>query len=355
MNSLFHQMVILACFMELFLGIHFLSQKKKPYALLFGLCMLSAAFHSLTAALQPTYPRMFFISFGNQFLSLSLLYLCVLSLGNARVFSKKQGLLFTPWLAGSLYKVYWLFQPEVVQYRYLASAQHYTYMLGSQICSCIFSLILLFLSLKHLTGYQKQAIITFRWLKQLVVGLLILNFIWLMHNFLLLAVPHHQLIAWIPLVSVLVLLVLACWIGLNALQSAAFFSTQSGANLGLLVTQEEQVIFDKLHAYLRESKAYTQPGLTMVSLSNELGIRQQTLSQAIKNCTNTNYYAYINDFRLEEFKQLLLSEMNQKFSIEGLAKQAGFGSKTTFYAFFKKTEGITPKEYAKKLSGSKIM
>ena len=100
------------------------------------------------------------------------------------------------------------------------------------------------------------------------------------------------------------------------------------------------------------TKAYLQSDLTLKSVSETLQTKQGTLSRVIIQATRANYYTYLNNFRLAEFKQLLVQEENKKFSLEGLAKQAGFGSKTTFYTFFKKVEGMTPKEYRKKLKNS---
>jgi len=69
------------------------------------------------------------------------------------------------------------------------------------------------------------------------------------------------------------------------------------------------------------------------------------LSTIINQEAKTNFYNYINQFRVKEFKRLLQTPKAQQYSILGLAKEAGFNSKSTFYAAFKGIEGMAPKEY----------
>ena len=56
--------------------------------------------------------------------------------------------------------------------------------------------------------------------------------------------------------------------------------------------------------------------------------------------------------QIEKFKQLVQSSKFQQFSILGLASEAGFSSKSTFYAAFKKFEGMSPKQYENSIKKS---
>jgi len=60
-----------------------------------------------------------------------------------------------------------------------------------------------------------------------------------------------------------------------------------------------------------------------------------------------NFYQFINELRTEEAKKLLLSKEVKQLDMFGIAIRAGFNSRTTFYASFKKATGITPTEYMK--------
>ena len=63
----------------------------------------------------------------------------------------------------------------------------------------------------------------------------------------------------------------------------------------------------------------------------------------------TNFYKFINKFRVEKFKRLVESGDASKYTIMGLAHKAGFNSKSSFYEAFKLIEGTTPLQYLKNL------
>ena len=191
------------------------------------------------------------------------------------------------------------------------------------------------------------------WLKNLVWVLILFNALWLFDDILLMFLPHNAFSVIMPMVSALGILVTMCWVGFKSLQNSLATEVVEGEEkeevsmpkIQQLLLSEEQEAYRKLDMFLRSTKSYTKPGLTLEWLSKELNIKYKTLTRAIHCHNHGHFYTYINHLRLEEFKALLSSDMGERLSLEGLAKQAGFGSKTTFYTFFKKTEGMTPREY----------
>ena len=73
-----------------------------------------------------------------------------------------------------------------------------------------------------------------------------------------------------------------------------------------------------------------------------LNVRPRELSRLINQVDNNNFYHFINALRIQHFKALQADSANRHLSIVGLAREAGFKSKSTFYAAFKKLEGTTP-------------
>ena len=55
----------------------------------------------------------------------------------------------------------------------------------------------------------------------------------------------------------------------------------------------------------------------------------------------------VNSRRLEEVKRILLSDDTNSFTIESVAGDCGFRSRSTFYAAFNKQEGISPAKWLK--------
>lgn len=99
----------------------------------------------------------------------------------------------------------------------------------------------------------------------------------------------------------------------------------------------------KLMDYLEKEKPYLNEELSLISLSNKLGIPPNQLSQIINSGLNTTFFDLINEFRIDEVKKLLTADKGK--NILDLAFQSGFNSKTTFNVVFKKKTGLTPTQY----------
>ncbi|OHD05629.1 MAG: hypothetical protein A2086_00055 [Spirochaetes bacterium GWD1_27_9] len=104
----------------------------------------------------------------------------------------------------------------------------------------------------------------------------------------------------------------------------------------------------KLEKLIETKKLFKDPELTLSDLAKELDISTHNLSQMI-NATGTNFFDFINYYRIEEFKNYLKDPKNlEKFTLLSLALDAGFNSKATFNKAFKKNMGMTPSEYLKR-------
>ena len=107
--------------------------------------------------------------------------------------------------------------------------------------------------------------------------------------------------------------------------------------------EKNSIEFAKIKEEIISKKLYTNPNLNLRTLGVDLGIKEKELSRIIN--TQTNFYQLINSLRVAEFKKLLQSPKAEQLSLLGLANNAGFSSKSTFYSSFKKLEGMTPKQY----------
>jgi AraC-like DNA-binding protein len=108
---------------------------------------------------------------------------------------------------------------------------------------------------------------------------------------------------------------------------------------------------DRLTQLMAEQKPYRDPGLTLSDLADLMQMTERTLSRLLNSGMQKNFYEYLNSFRVEEIKQLLLDENKQHLTIDGLASEAGFSSKTVFYRTFKTETGQTPSAFRKAQRG----
>lgn len=106
----------------------------------------------------------------------------------------------------------------------------------------------------------------------------------------------------------------------------------------------------RLSAFVESSKIYMNPDLTPRILAEETGFTIHYLSMLI-NCINkTNFYSFINKYRIDEFKSLL--RKHREINILEIALMAGFNSKSTFNKVFKDFTGVTPSVFKKNMYSS---
>jgi len=107
-----------------------------------------------------------------------------------------------------------------------------------------------------------------------------------------------------------------------------------------------KIIFNLQH-YLVEKKPYLNNKLSIVDLARNIVTTKQKLTYVINVVMETNFYGMINKYRVLEAKELLKRPENQNYTIDVISQMAGFQSKSSFNACFKKLTGHTPSEFRK--------
>ncbi len=108
-----------------------------------------------------------------------------------------------------------------------------------------------------------------------------------------------------------------------------------------------ETIREKLLQVLKEHKPYLDKELSLNKLAGSIGINSNQLSQFINRTYHQNFYDFINSYRVEEAKVLLINPDTQNLKIEAIGESAGFNSRATFFYVFKKFTGVTPLVFKK--------
>lgn len=97
--------------------------------------------------------------------------------------------------------------------------------------------------------------------------------------------------------------------------------------------------------HLNTNKSYVQSDLNLQKFALELNINPVMVSQAINQGLKMSFVDLINKYRVDESKVLLSETSHSNLKIEAIGQMAGFSSRSTFFAVFKKYTGLTPSQF----------
>ena len=103
----------------------------------------------------------------------------------------------------------------------------------------------------------------------------------------------------------------------------------------------------RIEEYSLINKPYTDPEFSIEHLAKGLHVPLNHVSYCLSNVMNTKFTTYRMKLRIEYAKELLKAGKNEEFTIEGIAQQAGFSTRSNFYNAFKNETGYTPTDYIK--------
>jgi AraC-like DNA-binding protein len=105
---------------------------------------------------------------------------------------------------------------------------------------------------------------------------------------------------------------------------------------------------------MKKQRPYLNPKLALQDLADMMNVNLHTLSWIINDGYNKNFFDFVNDYRIEEFKRLAATEQYKNYTFLAIAMEVGFSSKTTFNRAFKKYTGKTPREFFSDVQESKL-
>lgn len=109
--------------------------------------------------------------------------------------------------------------------------------------------------------------------------------------------------------------------------------------------QKAREIINRVESHLKKESRFTNPNVKLAEVAKALNILPHTLSQVLNDNLGKNFPQFLNEFRIEKAKKMLLE--NENLTQESIGYDCGFNSKSTFYSTFKKITGITPSAFRK--------
>ncbi len=108
-----------------------------------------------------------------------------------------------------------------------------------------------------------------------------------------------------------------------------------------------QLLHNKIENYCQK-KPYLNPDFSLSTMSADTDIPVHHLSYYFNEHLNINFNTWKNDHKINYVIELIDNGSNELLTLDALAKQAGFGSRTTFFNAFKQKMGLTPSEFLNK-------
>ncbi|MEP5612167.1 MAG: helix-turn-helix domain-containing protein [Cyclobacteriaceae bacterium] len=189
-----------------------------------------------------------------------------------------------------------------------------------------------------------------RWVFRFLIGtglllvfwgvLVVMNF-WIF-DFGIATVTYNPL--WVAMAIFLIWLSVEIVIGRNYL-----LVRKSSLNAGnFTISDEEMVQYENaLKQLMVSDRLFVNPDLNLNQLAAKMEVNPRYLSMILNNKIGSTFYDYINHYRVEEVKALFAQNVNKTLTIEAIAGQAGFKSKSSFNRAFKQFTGLTPRDFLK--------
>lgn len=193
----------------------------------------------------------------------------------------------------------------------------------------------------------------FRWLKRLTTGLFLYVIGFFITMVLLATTDSYDILidrGWIVILTFFVHSVgfLAIqqpqFLGLEEEKQSVIPPPEKYVSSPLEGTKAEE-LFQELNTLMKQNKLFRNPGLKASEIAEQLNIPMYQLSHLLSLKSEFNFFEFVNNYRVEEAKELLLNSDNKHLTILAIGMEAGFNSKSSFNRAFKKNTGKTPSDF----------
>ena len=227
----------------------------------------------------------------------------------------------------------------------------------------LYSLVLFILTYRMIGRFQEDLLNQYAnlenksvtWLKTICLAIFVLWACWFLSFFYFCIGSDYSRESMNPVF--LGISIVIYWLGYSTYSRKDLFEVPKLVSNGVVVeknnsslSQKTEQHYQNLLSIMEQEKLYRDPNLSMSILAQKLDLSNGYLSQIINQKEGKNFFDFVNTYRVEAVKNILTDPAFEHYSILGIAHEAGFKSKSTFNAVFKKMTGKTPSAYKKNLA-----
>lgn len=115
---------------------------------------------------------------------------------------------------------------------------------------------------------------------------------------------------------------------------------KTGLTSGLSLKMKE-----RLMRIMEDQELFLNSELRLNDLADALDLSRNHTSQVINEHFNLSFFDFVNSYRIDYAKKLLLRRINDRSTIAQIAFEAGFNNRASFYKAFRKFTGISPSDF----------
>jgi AraC-like DNA-binding protein len=195
---------------------------------------------------------------------------------------------------------------------------------------------------------QPMSATTAKWLQQFLLLFLVFQLIWLAYlvPYVIPATRDWLLdtVDWYPVYIPLAIMVY--WLGLKGYLIT--HRQQSGVHpkhvtpVPRLPQNALEQAVQQLRTAMERDQLYLDPALNVNLLAQHTGIAPKTVSAVLNQHLDKSFSSFVNEYRVQAFKQRVQEPVVQVLTITGIAMECGFSSTATFQRIFKQLTGLSP-------------
>ncbi|SEK51313.1 Helix-turn-helix domain-containing protein [Aquimarina amphilecti] len=194
------------------------------------------------------------------------------------------------------------------------------------------------------------------WLSIWIRGFIVFLLIDLISGVIIITYPIQPVFIYINLFYLVLLIWYIGYFGINQTQvflvneiSQSSIKNSINKTKSFFNCESEELINLKsqLQIKFKEEELFKQQDLSLKKTADILQVSDKKLSYLLNICLDSNFYEYVNTYRVTYFKKQLEEGAADKLTLLSIAFDSGFNSKATFNRVFKQQVGMTPIKFKK--------
>jgi AraC-like DNA-binding protein len=97
--------------------------------------------------------------------------------------------------------------------------------------------------------------------------------------------------------------------------------------------------------YIGKNESYKDHNITLGKFAKSISLTPHVVSQVVNEQLSCNFNDFINSYRVEEAKKMLIDTGLKNITVASIAYDCGFNTLSAFNTAFKKFTGLTPSQF----------